>query len=291
MKPAAWDGGAEEVWEPSDPQLARIFASIPAAVGVPGIHLLWRRLATQPPVLVRAWPAIETLLYSTETEDCAQRLRATAFIVDAVGMPSHKAFRGDLVRAEIDADLRMKIEHFNNLSQASLSRLLVVAATLSVSLAAAPEGETQPAQTASRLATDAVYVPPLRAGEASGKGREILDRISREHALSVLDDYYRSIARIPDYLSAAWNAIRPIVGDPVYFATAAELSALARDVAPQSGSAAVAPAVGQGSEGADSKIACGILREFADQLLPQALIDVTLIKALTSGPQHATTLE
>jgi len=287
---------SQEVWEPAGPDLVRIFEQIPAAVGVPGVHQLWRRLANYPAFLTSAWPGVAASLRSTDLEDCAARLRAGAFIVEAVGMPSHKAFRGDLVRAEIGADLREKIEHFNDLSQASLSRLVVVAVAArhprgGEQGAASQRGDTVNSQAGSRgLSVDAVYVPPLRDGEAVGKTRELLERVEREHVLPFLDDYYRSLARIPDFLSAAWNAIRPVVGDPFYLDRAAELLRMAGETASELPAGAAAATALEAMDAGQAQLVRETLDLYAQQVLPQTLIDVTLIKALTSGPQHATTL-
>lgn len=280
-----------EVWEPADTALEGIFQQLPHLVGAPGVHLLWRRLAKYPLFLATIWPAVRASLQSIEIEECAQRLRASAFIVEAVGMPSHKAFRGDLVRAEIDADFRAKIENFNDLSHAGISRQLVLAVALTSAGTGAPVDEAGPAETtASRLSDDAVYVPPLRQGEAAGKAEEILERIGREHGLPFLDDYYRSLGRIPDFLSAAWNAIRPIVGDALYLDRAAELVRLADETAASLPAGAAVSAGMRKLAAEEARSIREMLGVFARQVLPQTLIDVTLIKALTSGPQHATSL-
>jgi hypothetical protein len=280
-----------EIWDPTDPELAGVFAAVPGLVGAPGVHGLWRRLANHPAFLLSVWPSVAASFEALETEDCAQRLRADAFIVEAVGMPSHKAFRGDLVRAEIDAEFRAKIEHFNDISQYALSRLMVIAVSLASPVSTGVD--VQPAALTpkfSRLGLDAVYVPPLRPGEGGDKTREILQRVEREHALPFIDDYYRSLGRIPEFLSAAWNAIRPIVGDSAYIDRGLELFRLASETATNLPAGLAASTALAELGGEEALIIRKMLADFSEKVLPQTLIDVTLIKALTSGPQHATSL-
>jgi hypothetical protein len=276
-----------EIWQPEAAAIAEIFAQLPPAVGVPGVHLFWRLLANFPEVLQRVWFPLAAVLKSRALAQAAAGLRRDAFIEEAVGMPSHKAFRGDLVRAEIDADFRDKISNFNDLSQYGLSRLLVLVSALLAPPSADAARDVTPASPAP-AAPDPVYVPPLRAAEARGKAVEVLERTRAEHGSVLLDDYYRSLARIPDYLAAAWNAIRPLVGDPEYQARAAALvenatAAAARVPAPLD----LSGEFGTFSEPRRSQLR-GLITYFGQVLLPQTLIDVTLIKALTEGPERAT---
>lgn len=276
-----------EIWKPESPVVAGVFEEIPAALGVPGVHLLWRLLANFPLYLGLAWPALAIDLQSASFAGGAA-LRQAAIIPEAVGLPSHKAFRGDLARAEIDAELREKIEHFNDLSQIALSRLLLAASLMRESARGRGPVKRQidPAARPAAIAASAVYVPPLLDEEARGKAQEVLMRVRSEHGLPFVDDYLRSLARIPDYLGAAWNAIRPLVGDPEYLARARDLSRRATSAV----AALPAPLPAMTPETAEpgqAKLLAALLDCFADRMLPQALIDVTLIKALTSGPDRA----
>jgi hypothetical protein len=276
-----------QAWQPSDPNVIAAFEQVPPVMGVPGVHKLWRWLASYPKLFLSIWPAATESLRAVELEDCAHRLRAVAFIVEAVGMPSHKAFRGDLVRAEIDADMRSKIERFNGASQIALSRLIVVAAAMVLpsSRAAAQPVEAR-YQALTGTPEGAVYVAPLRPEEITGKAKEVVHRVEREHSLPFLDDYYYSIGRIPEYLSAAWNAISPVVGDALYLDRAEELTRVAAEAATE---LPLAKAFRDSLERfpQDSDSVKTTLRQFSQEVLPQTLLDVTLIRALTSGPEHA----
>lgn len=280
-----------EIWQPEDPALASLFAAIPLAVGVPGVHLFWRLLAGFPDVLTAAWPSIAADLASTRLAASARRLRERAFIEEAVGLPSHKAFRGDLVRAEIDADFRAKISNFNALSQDGLARLLMIAAALRQAVEQ-PDKQTHPAATSRPrgIVPGAVAVPPLREGEARGKAANLLQRLRNEHGLPLLDDYYRSLGRIPDYLAAVWNAISPLADDEAYLERARELTMLAEQLAedlPQP--IAIARVLDRLDPSERDRLRV-LLESFSRRILPQTLIDVTLVRALTDGPESAVML-
>ena len=283
-----WDT-LPEIWDPQEPAISAIFKQLPAAIGVPGMHLFWRLLANIPDFLIPAWATITTILQAPAFEPAAERLTESAFIVEAVGLPSHKAFRGDLVRAEIDADFRGKIEHFNDASQYGLVRLLLLISTVRAGVRAAPATRPPNIRVNRPAATsrDWVEVPPLREGEGSTLALALLEQIRLQHHQPYVDDYYRSLARIVDYLSAAWNAIRPLVGDPEYLARATALCTMASDFAGTLPPAASLQSTLSNLDLKQSAIVRALLDYFAEELLPQTLMDVTLIKALTSGPEHA----
>ncbi len=207
-------------------------------------------------------------------------------------MPSHKAFRGDLVRAEIDAELRQRIEHFNATSQTRVARLLVLAAAMREGVSGRASAPARKAEADAQAGSIAgVLVPPLRPAERQGKAAEVLGRIETEHGLPFLDDYYLCLARIPDYLSAAWNALRPLVGDPAYLELGKRLTLRA---AAGAGADPVATAASQALEACalpDQAAIVGQLNAWVEKVLPETLVDIALIKALTSGPGKATSSE
>lgn len=280
-----------EVWPDATQELTGIFRQIPEFVGVPGVHLAWRLLANFPSLLQAAWPALACDLASTELAQAAAEVRRHAFIAEAVGAPSHKAFRGDLVRAEIDADFRGKISNFNDLSQHALSRLLVVMALLREASNGHTEARQPPDADPSPpgIVAGAVYVPPLGNGDARGKAAEVLQHVAAEHGLPLLDDYFRSLARISEYLGAAWNAIRPLAGDRAYSARVARLSSQASAAVRKLPAAPEVHAF-EGLSNDQQGQALGLLDYLVTHHLPTALVDVTLIKALTEGPDRATAL-
>jgi hypothetical protein len=285
----AASGAYVEVWEPQDPALRRVYSEITAASSMPGVHRFWRMLAAFPSFLVAAWPTFEAALSTQSQQAVADDLVRASFLREAVGLPSHKAFRGDLARAEIDAELRERIERFNSASQIGTAELFALAAAMREGVYGRARLDPSPSwggATAPRHPRG-VYVPPLRAGERRGKAEEVLRRIELEHNLPILDDYYASLARIPDYLAAAWNAIHPIVGDPEYLALASRLVQRAAMGADGDGRAFAARQAAQIGPPAEQAAIRRLLDLLVERVLPQTLIDITLVRALTSGPDGA----
>src|SRR5581483_12133791 len=98
------------------PDVRALLSEIAATIRVPFVGLFWRVLASEPELLRAAWEAGAPNLRTWAAERAAAAIRERALIVEAASIASHKAFKGDLVRAEIDFDLRSKIGNFNALA-------------------------------------------------------------------------------------------------------------------------------------------------------------------------------
>lgn len=285
---AAWLEGPAAADAPAEVRV--VYDEIAAYLRVPYLGPFWRALAWEPRTLARIWAALRPLLASRAFEREAAALRRAALIEPLVEMPSHQAFKGDLVRVEIDYDLRMQIANYNATVHYALGKTLLAATWLErrvlangrarTQAGAALEGETIPVG----IAPGAVAVPPLAPHELRGRVVVLLDEIARAHGHPFADEYFRALARLPDYLNAAWNAIRPVVRDEPYDERGRELVALA--------TAAVArlpgaPVEVQPLDNHDVQRLRAVTRYFAGRHLPDTLIDVALIKGLTDGPEQA----
>ncbi len=273
---------------PEIPELAAtddvrvVFAEITRTLRVPFLGLFWRVLAADPPVLRLAWEAVRPALSSRAVEAAAADLRRLALIDEVAGIASHKAFKGDLVRAEIDYDLRTRINNFNHVARYALPKHLL-AVTL---LRQAMHGRTAARGAAADPlpagpAGGAVAVTPVDPATAPPRVAALLAEIAQAHDLPVAEDYYRSLARLPDYLSAAWNVLRPVVRDEEYGArvrAVAELAVTQAGELPAGAFPAGRLAPAQAGEVAR------LLELFQSRLLPRTLIDCAIITALTDGP-------
>ncbi len=265
-------------------QVAETLADIVATVRVPFAGLFWRVLAADPMVLTAVWAAVRPNLRTRAAELSAKRLRDHALIAEVAGIASHKAFKGDLVRAEVDWDLRTRINNFNHIARYALPKHLL-AVTLVAELLAGrlPAGSTGGELTPTGPAPGAVSVSPVELSSARGRAASLLAEIAAAHGQPVPEDYYRSLARLPDYLAAAWNVLRPVVGDDQYQAHARSLVALAVE---ESGRLPLAPHLPAGAltpPQRDELIP--VVAFFQQRVLPQTLTDCAIITALTDGPE------
>ncbi len=248
---------------------------------VPFVGLFWRALAADPALLRRAWQAVAPGLATHAAERAAVRLRSHALIVEAAGIASHKAFKGDLVRSEIDYDLRMRINNFNHVARYALPKHLLAVSMLTAALdgahASPRDGEATAIPTG--IAVGAVAVAPIEPATARGRAAELLPVIAAAHDWPRAEDYYCSLARLPDYLGAAWNALRPVVGDEEYESRARELVESAARAA-----AALPRAVHFPTTDEERRRLRPLLALFREHILPETLIDCAMITALTDGP-------
>lgn len=282
MPPAEWLEGP--VVAEAAPQVATVYREVADHLRVPYLGPFWRALAWDADAFGRIWAALSPALASDAFEREAAALRRAALIDEAASMSSHQAFRGDLARAEIDFDMRDKIANYNAAVHYALAKNLLAAALLLRLLDGADAGPpTGGAGAPFGVAPAAVFVPPVPLEQARGRVAELFAEIAPAHHQPVLDEYYRAIARAGDYLNAAWNAIRPVVGDPYYDERAAALAAAAATAAARLPAKAGADLALNDAGEARLRTVLGY---FAGRHLPTMLIDLSLIRALTDGPEH-----
>lgn len=281
--PAEWLDGPAGRDAPK--AVARVQAEIGAYLRVPYLGPFWRSLSWNEDAYTAIWADAKPLLASVAVEREAADLRRAALITEAAEMSSHQAFKGDLVRSEIDHQMREQIANYNAAVQYSLAKSLLVATWLIAPPSAAAQGTPTDETIPVGLARGAFAVPPVPPDEVRGRLAELLEEIPRAHGHPIADEYFRALGRLTDYLNAAWNAIKPVVRDEPYEDRASALTVQAE--------AALArlparPAVlALDLAGADRERFERVLRYFARRHLPDLLIDVSMIKGLTDGPELA----
>lgn len=283
--PGAGTGRLPEVSESeAPPEVQAVFTEITRTVRVPFPSLLWRVLAADPPVLRAAWRAVAPNLRTLAAERAADRLRERALIEEAAGIASHKAFKGDLVRAEIDYDLRTRIANFNHAALYALPKHLLAAVMLSEALAGRqPTGGGNAQEIPLGPAPGAVAVAPVDPTAVRGRVAELLAEIAAAHGHPTAEDYFRGLARLPDYLAAAWNALKPVVRDEAYDERGRELVTMAR--AAYRAMPYSVPFPNNAVPPARAGELGTLLALFAERILPDVLIDAAIITALTDGPE------
>ena len=283
LPPAEWLDG------PSPPDVPReaaaVYSEIAAHLRVPFLGSFWRSLAWEPAVFSSLWEQLRPLLSSRAFEREAAGLRHAALIEEVVEMSSHQAFKGDLVRSEIDFEMRERIANYNAAVHYALPKTLLVATwLLTPGTGSPPADDSSPVPVG--IAPGAVAVPPAPPNEVRGRLAELLEEIPRAHGHALADDYFRSIGRLVDYLNAAWNAIKPVVRDEPYDERARLLVDGARAAAARLGGGGdAARSLNVGEQ--DRSRLDRVLRYYAERHLPDMLLDVAMIKGLTDGPERA----
>jgi hypothetical protein len=266
-------------------ELAATYGEIAAHLRVPFLGPFWRALAWDAETFRRIWAAVAPVMRTRAFEREAAALRDRALIVEAVTMPSHQAFKGDLVRSEIDFEMRGRIANYNAAVHYALPKTLLVATWLLNPPVAAADAAAA-GEIPVGIAPGAVAVPPAPPEQVRARLAELLDEIPRAHGHAITDEYFRAIGRLTDYLNAAWNAIKPVVRDEPYDERARELIRLA-EAALARLPARPADLAGfpDGSEEAERLRRA--LAYYAQRHLPDLLLDVAMIKGLTDGPERA----
>lgn len=177
-----------------------------------------------------------------------------------------------------------------------LPKLLLVATAFDEAL----EGDTLAERAGSGSADDssaeiplgaakgASVVPMVALGQATGETRAIFEDIKERHGHPGVASYYRGLANWPEFLEAVWNRISPLVGSAAYEERKRLLieqaSGTVRELAGSSGAHAVGPPKVDGEQVAEIR---SILAVFRLRIIPDLLLDVSLIKAALDSPEAA----
>ncbi|MHB8575546.1 MAG: hypothetical protein ACYDCQ_09460 [Dehalococcoidia bacterium] len=264
------------------------FDEIRDVLRVPFVDQLWRVMAFDPAWLESSWRFVGPSLGITAAERAADELRRVAVIPLAIALPSHKAFRGDMSRAEVAAEDRARISNYTAAAHYVLPKLLLAAATLtgpSRSATATSGGiDTPRAERLPRgIAEGAPRVEPMDPGARFGEATALFAEIRRRHGYDAIGDYYRAIARAGDFLRISLNALRPVIGDPEHSARALAVSTAARRLA----GALPAPTSPVPEQAHRDSTRARVLEFYLDRLLPEMLVEITVVKGLMDGPHTA----
>jgi hypothetical protein len=282
LPPPEWLDGPADADASSETHA--VYEQIAARLRVPFLGPFWRALTWDQPVFGGIWHTLGPLLSTGEFERGAAALRRAALIEPAVEMSSHQAFKGDLVRVEIDYEMRRRIANYNAVVHYALGKTLLAANWLDLNLSGRAASSGRLVETiAPGIAAGAVAVPPLAPHEVRGRAAELLAEIPRAHGHPIADEYFRALARLPDYLNAAWNAIKPLVRDEAYDERGRALVEQALRTAGGLPAAVVLPDLTP----PQSRRLTAVTAYFARRHLPDLLIDAALIKGLTDGPDLA----
>jgi hypothetical protein len=264
---------------------AATFDDIRAVLRVPFVDTFWLAMASRPEAFAAAWRWLAPLLGSRQCEEAARQLRHEAVIELALGLPAHKAFRGDMSRTEIDADGRGRISNYNMAAHYALPKLLIAATALRQELLQQPRPAPESALESlpHGVIAGVPNLVPLDPDKAYGELPGIFAAIRASQGFPQISAYYRTIALAGDFLRIAWNALKPVVGDPLYDERVTALVVRARELADSLRAHTAPLALSE----QDTKALLPTLTFYAETLLPRSLIELTVIKGLVDGPANA----
>lgn len=273
-------------------QLHRVYEEVRQTLRVPFVNFVFRVLANYEDYLVPEWDRLRPWARTLGFERAADAIRGAALLKPAPAFTDLDwPALGDLGR----------IRPFTASIHYVLPKLLLLATVMDEGLdeqrpgtgqvhASAPgcDGELPWGVAAGTLAVP--MVSPERADPAL---RALFDRIKERHAHPGVATYYRSLGHWPAFLQAVWECIEPLVGTPAYEARRQILIERSSALAAAS---AMPPEQGRGPLGMDHRrpLPAGVagdlraaLAVFRFRVIPDLLIDVTLVRAMLDGPDAA----
>lgn len=278
---------SEVMEDGADERIRSIYEDVRATLRVPFVNFIFRVLANYPAYLLSAWNRLSPLFRRVAFERAADELRAQALLE-----PVPEVRAEDLGRAD---ELR-RIRAFTDTIHYVLPKLLLVATAFDEALerdALAERSGSGSAEASSveiplGAAKGTSVVPMVASDQATDETRAIFEDIKERHGHPGVASYYRGLANWPEFLEALWNRISPLVGSVAYEERKRQLieqaSGTIRELAGSSGAHAVGPPKVDGEQVAE--IRC-ILAVFRLRIIPDLLLDVSLIKAALDGPEAA----
>lgn len=257
-------------------EIAQMYHEIKQTLRVSGINLNFRTWAGYRSFLPLLWHAVRPNVETRAFEDAADHVRAEAVQIaqrlGRVGASAHVRL-GPSQAYQIQAALRLY--HYIN------PKLLVLTSAVRLALAGEPVGGNEGGvnERTVRLARGVpAHMYPMEMVSERPEDeriRAVFADITQTLSLSTINSDYRTLALWPDYLIAAWERVKPIVGEERYTQAATELRETARSLA--RGLPYPIPLsrerVEEGGEDVDAILQT---TEQFEQLLPSLLLNIAL---------------
>ena len=256
-------------------QLRPLYDDIEQTLRVPFVNFIFRMLANFPEYFEPAWRGLAPNLRTLEFEQAADRLRAAA--VPDITVES-------ITNDKLASADRQAVLDFTDSIHYVLPKLLLVATCLDLQLGGArPERATA----LSPRTVDGVaegtrvlsFVDPAQVDDAV---RRIFDDIRDTHQHPGVASYYRGLAHFPDFLDTAWTGVRTHVTAPAYTARKQSVIELGETLGKT-----FLPADAVTPDAAVRDDIRAVLAVFRYRIIPDLLLDVTLIKTMLDGPAAA----
>jgi hypothetical protein len=276
----------------ADPYVGMIYEDIRNTLRVPFVNTIFRVLANYPTYLSFVWSQLGPYLRKRSMEHAADELRAG----NALGplleevrapVPPNWAGLGDLER----------IRPFTDAMHYVTPKLLLVTTAFDDELldhdasdteGRADEGASVPlGWIPIGPAGGMISLPLLAPHDAAGEVQMLFRAITRRHGHPLVATYYRALANWPQFLQVVWEYLEPIVGSTAYARHKEDVIDRALHVVRRLSLPRTGTATAFGVTEAQLADIRAILAVFRLRLIPDLLLDVTLVKALLDGGEAA----
>jgi hypothetical protein len=132
-----------------------------------------------------------------------------------------------------------------------------------------------------------ISLPLIAPREATGQVQTLFEAITRRHGHPLVATYYRALANWPPFLQVVWDCLDPIVGSAAYARHKEDVIDRALHVVRRLALPRTGTATAFGVTEAELADIRAILAVFRLRLIPDLLLDVTLVKALLDGGEAA----
>lgn len=259
--------------------LSRLYEDTRQVLRVPFVNFIFRVLANDENYLVPEWDRVRPWARTMQFEHEANTIRSAA-LLDPVPILAQAdwAALGDLDR----------IHRFTDSIHYVLPKLLLLTTAMHERLCEPHSGSTDDVDIIMDdllplgVAVDTLSLPMVDPEQADPDLRNLFDRIKTCHRHPGVATYYRSLGQWPAFLATVWDRIEPLVNTPAYDSCRHVVTQRAQDIvsteAPSSQPATSA-------ENVDDLRA--VLSVFRFRLIPDLLLDATLVRVMLDGPEAA----
>ena len=264
--------------------VSRLYKDTRQVLRVPFVNFIFRALANYEDFLVPEWDRLRTWARTVRFEREADTIRSAALLDP---MP---------VLAEADwAALGAldRIRRFTDSIHYVLPKLLLLATAMHEQLCEPQPGSTGDAGSSMDdvlplgVAADTLGITMVDPKQADPALRDLFHRIKACHRHPGIATYYRSLGQWPAFLEAIWDRIEPLVDTPAYDACRRLVIERAHDIV-----STAAPSARSAGSGFDVPVETAedvrtVLSVFRFRLIPDLLLDVTLVRAMLDGSEAA----
>lgn len=272
---------AEIMPEQADERILTVYEDVKSTFRVPIVNFFFRVLANYPPYLVPAWKGFSPWLRTVAFEQAADELRSNSLLEPVPDFSSTDwVALGDLSR----------IRPFTDTIHYILPKLLLIATAFHEDLRGGIRaGDEKPhgagIEMPREIVRGTVSIPMINPADAEDQLGEVFEAIKMRHGHPEVATYYRSLGNWPKFLAAVWEKLAPVVRSAIYEQRKqAVLEQALRMVQPFRVKSSETMAGISSGESADIKAICAVFRF---RLVPDLLLDVSLIKAMLDGPDAA----